>query len=156
MSGETESLYMLTKFKLIEMVKDLYADDRERRKYLNLRTKTDLVEMIQERLSTIHHNRTMYHNRPTNPSYYHQTQAYTPPPTPRTDERYIQTKYASFLERKNGMEETKPKEVCQKKKGVFRRGVSHADEEQTVVSHTPSHLSYDDIENTNAVVMFPV
>lgn len=154
MSVDTDSLYLLTKFKLIEMVRDLYQDDREKRKYLNLRTKTDLVEMIQERLEEIQ-NRGIYNRAvnppPERPSYFQQ-HTYTPPPTP-TDEKYIQSKYASFLTRKN--EEKNVKEVCQKKKTSFRRHASHGVEERSVVNPKPSRLRYDDIENTSAVVRFP-
>lgn len=153
--SDTDSLYMLTKFKLIEMVQELYQDDKEKRKYLNLRTKADLVEMIQERLSFTHNENMYVRAPPPQPSSYYRP-PYTPPPTPSptpTNERFIQSKYASFMERKSLLE--KSKQVAQQKKTSYRQHVSHADEEQPLINPKSSRLKYDDIDNKNAVVNFP-
>jgi beta-phosphoglucomutase-like phosphatase (HAD superfamily) len=147
MNIDLETLRFLNKFKLVEIAKEMYRDDREKRKYLNVRTKVDLVEMIEERLTELK-NQHIY-TRATNPNTYYHNTPNTPPPTP-TNERFIQSKYASFGEQP---QEMKPKLASQKK--TYPRHASHA----VSVSHQEHHrrlpLPYNDIENTNAVVHFP-
>lgn len=85
----TKSLYTLSKYELVEMVRDFYRDEREKTKYLNVRTKAQLIQMLEERLK--------YPPIAPRP-------VYVPPPTPHSSSTYmndmfIQSKYASFLKR---------------------------------------------------------
>jgi hypothetical protein len=124
------------------MVKEIYSDDAERRKYLNLRTKADLLQMIEERLNN-HHDAYV----PRVPSVpiprYNQ---YTPPSTP-TNEQTIQEKYGSFLERKKNHHHPPPPPI-------LRKPSSHVGGGLTEGCHKPSPLPCDDTHNTNGAGRF--
>jgi hypothetical protein len=104
MAMNTKSLYTLSKFALVEMVRDFYRDDKERTKYLNSRTKQQLINMMEERLT--------YQAPPpppppppvpTFPTYP------TPYNSPTHSDAFLQSKYSSFLKRLHETEEENEK-----------------------------------------------
>lgn len=92
MTINTNSLYTLSKFELVEMVRDFYREEREKTKYLNLRTKKQLILMMEERLT-----------------YQPPPRPLPPPPimysAPTPSDGFIQSKYGSFLRRLHEKEE---------------------------------------------------
>lgn len=100
MAMNTKSLYTLSKFELVEMVRDFYREEREKTKYLNLRTKQQLILMMEERLT--------YQPPPRPPPILYST----PYNSPTHSDGFIQSKYGSFLKKLREKEE----EECKKSK----------------------------------------
>jgi hypothetical protein len=84
----TKSLYTLSKNELVEMVRDFYRDDREKTKYLYGKTKNQLRNMMEERLTYT----------PPPPPPPPPPPVYTPYNSPtHMNDIFIQSKYGSFL-----------------------------------------------------------
>lgn len=96
----TKSLYTLSKFELVEMVRDFYRDEREKTKYLNVRTKPQLIQMLEERLKYP----PIVAPRPIYPPTPHSSPTYM-------NDMFIQSKYSSFLKRLHEDDEKEEKKT---------------------------------------------
>jgi len=91
-------LSKLTKFELMEIVSDCYKNEPEQRKYLCLRPKRQLIQMIEAKMKQPQPQQhyAMMDFRPPN--------MVAPPTLQSMDHLLIQSKYGSFLERLNDEE----------------------------------------------------
>lgn len=121
-------LSKLTKFELMEIVNDCYKNEPEQRKYLCLRPKRQLIQMIEAKMKA---------PQPSMPSYameYRPPNLMTPPTYQSMDHLMIQSKYGSFLERLSDEETPMPMPRVRSKKGHSK------DETSVPPSETPTPL----------------